>query len=67
MGSVKRIESTATKRAGKGVRYRADWRDPQGRKHAKTFTTKKEALHHIAMVEGETQVAVVRGRLQQQQ
>lgn len=53
MGSIKKVESVASKRTGKGVRYRADWRDPQGRKRSKTFGTKKEALHHLATVEGD--------------
>jgi integrase len=53
MGAVRKVESAASTRAGKGARYRADWRDPQGRKHAKTFATKKEALHHLATVEGD--------------
>lgn len=53
MGSIKRIESEASERSGKGARYRADWRDPQGKKRSKTFGTKKEAVHHLATVEGD--------------
>ena len=58
MGSVRRIETTASKRSGKGVRYRADWRDPQGRKRSKSFGTKRDALHHLATVESDK----IRGR-----
>jgi hypothetical protein len=53
VGAVRKVESAASTRAGKGARYCADWRDLQGRKHAKTFATKKEALHHLATVEGD--------------